>query len=73
MARARCDDGEPLTFGEQLILAVAPPVCAALVEHLIAPLVGHAVTKAEPPKRSKAKTKAAAKSFAAFVKHERGR
>jgi hypothetical protein len=69
MPRPKCDDGEPLTFGEQLLLAVAPPVCAALVEHLIAPLVGHAVTKEpESPKRSRKRTAAAARGFAAYVK-----
>jgi hypothetical protein len=72
--RARCDDEEPLTFGERLAIAVAPPVCAALVEFVIAPLVGIAMQKPdEKPKRSRKRSAAAARGFAAFVRFERAR
>jgi hypothetical protein len=65
----QCDDDEPLTFGEQLVIAVAPSAVAALIEHVVAPLVGIAVTP--PTRRTKAKSRAAASGFAAFVRHER--
>jgi hypothetical protein len=72
--RARCDDEEPLTFGEQLVLAVAPAAVAALIEHIAAPLVGLAFQKpAEKPKRSRKRSAAAARGFAAFVRFERAR
>jgi hypothetical protein len=71
--RMRCDE-EPMTFGEQLVIAVAPAAVAAIIEHIVAPLVGHAVAKVDAPKRrSKAKTRAALRGFASFVRFEKRR
>jgi len=66
------DEDEPrYGYGHVVLLAVAPVAVVAVIEHIIAPLIGHVVAKrdaaAQAPVRRKRTPRAALRSFGAYV------